>query len=340
MSHNIDFSNNQANIAFLGDRKDIWHKLGQEMKPGMSTEEWARCAGLDWEAVKVPVIPALAGERFDHIDAAHRFLPAPNRKAIVRSDTGACLGIGSDGYEPHQPKEVLDWFDRYIHVDDRFQLDVAGSLRGGAVIWATAVYRDALSVAGDKHIARVLMTTTFDASGATINKGTMTRVVCNNTLDGALADKRCEIRTRHNTKFDAARVGKELAAIAQGFAQYKKLGDALAQNEMAREEVSLFFKQCLDIPFDAKKDDVSTVKLNQFAALNAAYKTTVAEGATGAWAALNAITRWVDHKSDDMAADKLEKAFTSAQFGHGADIKATAWNLLVPRIADKATVAA
>lgn len=331
--HNIDMTNGRANIAFMGSRDDIWHGMGQAMKSGMSIEEWAAAAGLNWEAIKVPAIAHLEGARFDHVEAGKRFAVVPNRNFIARSDNGHVLGyVSKNRYTPVQPAEVLDWFQRYISVDDRFALDVAGSLGDGEVIWATATYRDSLEVAGDEHRARVLMTTTFDGSGSTINKGTMTRVVCNNTLNVALAEKAATIRTTHAQKFDAARVGKELAAIAQGFAAFKKIGDALAQVEMAKEETSQLFKTLLEIPFDAKKEDVSTRKLNQFDALSAALKTTKAEGATGAWAALNAITRYVDH--DRVTDDR--KRFESANFGgSGEKMKADAMALLMPRIADK-----
>jgi phage/plasmid-like protein (TIGR03299 family) len=343
MSHNIDFSTGKAAIAFIGNRNDIWHKHGQEMKPGQTIEEWAKQAQLDWTAVKVPAIAALEGAQFDHLPADKRFAVVEDRNFVVRSDNGHPLGYVSNIYQPVQPAEVLDWFQRYISVDDRFQLDVAGALKQGEIIWATATYKDPLEVAGDRHTARVLMTTTFDGSGSTINQATMTRTVCNNTLNVALADKRAVIRTRHSTKFDAAKVGKELATLAQGFASYKKLGDALAQNEISREEISNFFKGCLDIPFDAKQDDISGRKQNQFAALGTAYKETVREGTAPntAWAALNAITRYVDHNpvfSSKPATD--EKRFISTQFGGGADLKAKAVGLLLPRVQDKVLIAA
>jgi phage/plasmid-like protein (TIGR03299 family) len=336
MAHNLDMTNGRANIAFLGSRDDVWHRMGQEMQPGMDIDAWAKAASLEWEAVKVPAIAALDGARFDHIDSGKRFAPVPNCKFVARSDNGHVLGWVSDRYQPVQPRDVLDWFGRYIAVDDRFALDVAGSLKGGAIIWATATFRDPLSVAGDKHVARVLMTTTFDGSGSTINKGTMTRVVCNNTLDVALMERAATIRTTHATKFDAKRVGEELARVAQGFATYKAMGDALAQVEMSKDQVSAFFKHCLDIPLDAKSEDVSSRKMNQFDALRASLTTSKAEGAEGAWAALNAITRYVDHErgGDD------EKRFTSAQFGSGAGVKAKAVDFLMPLIKDRVPVAA
>lgn len=337
MAHNIDMTNNRANMAFLGARNDIWHRLGQEMAVGMTVEQWAQAAGLDWTAIKAPALAALEGPQWDHIDASRRFMPVEDRYFICRSDNGAALGYASDIYQPVQPRDVLDWFQRYISVDNRFQLDVAGSLKGGTIIWATATFNGDLNVAGDKHLARVLMTTTFDGSGATINQMTMTRVVCNNTLNVALTDKGAIVRTRHNTRFDAARVGKELAQLAQGCVQFKAVGDAMAQHQMAKEDIAMFFRDCLDIPRDATVKDVSTRKINQSNAVRAAYARTVAEGAPdgSAWAALNAITRYVDH---DRTSGADEKQFLSSQFGSGAALKGKAMELLLPRIADKVAV--
>jgi len=171
--------------------------------------------------------------------------------------------------------------------------------------WATTLDRVAampagtvdVSVGGESHAMRVLMSTTYDASGATINQCTATRVVCQNTLRIAHGDARAAIKTRHSTKFDAAKVGRELAQLAQGFAQFKAIGDAMAGVEMSAQQISEFFKTILEIPFDAKKDDVSSRKMNQFSDLSRAYSTSVREGAekNSVWAALQAVTRYADH---------------------------------------------
>jgi phage/plasmid-like protein (TIGR03299 family) len=349
MSANIDNSNDRANIAFLGSRDDVWHRMGQEMVAGQSVEQWASAAGLGWQAVKVPAIAALQGKQFDHIDAAKRFLPVADRAFVVRSDTGAVLGYVSgegenQGYQIVQPAEVLDWFQRYIAVDDRFALDVAGSLDGGKRIWATALYNGGVDIAGEKHSARVLMSTSFDGSKATINQATMTRVVCQNTLRIAHADTRAMVRTVHSTKFDAAKVGKELSQLAQGFANYKQIGDAMVTVEMSATAVSDFFKTCLEIPFDAKKEDISTRKMNQFVDLSRAYSTSVKEGAARntPWAALQAITRYADHDRSvkNGALPESIARFQSAQFGSGDLLKGKAMDLLLPLISDKVKVSA
>lgn len=331
MAHNIDMTNNRANMAFLGSRNDIWHSLGQEMPENQDMAAWLKAAGLDWAAVMVPAFTDLSGPEFAHL--SDRMPLADNVKHCVRSDNGALLGVASDGYVAHQPLALAEWFEQYVSVDSRFKRDTMMSLKGGKIIAMTAVFNGGISVAGDNHVARLLMTTTFDGTGATINQGTMTRVVCNNTLNVALADKRSVVRTRHNTRFNAERVGAELAQIAASFDQYKAMGDAMAQTHFAKDKVSQFFKACLDIPFDVKSDDISTRKRNQFAELSAAYRATVAEGTEPetAWAALNAVTRYVDHDRSTRSSGnsgETENRFLSAQFGSGATLKSKAVELL------------
>ena len=342
MAHNIDMTNGRANMAFLATNGGAWHGLGQPMQPGQSIEEWTHAAGLGWNAVKVPAIANLAGPQWDHVPAQERFRRVEGQHFLCRSDNGRPLGYVSDVYQPVQPGELLEWFARYVAVDSHFKLDVAGSLRDGEIIWATATWDGDLDIVGEQHRARLLMTTTFDGSGATINKATMTRVVCNNTLDAALADKRATIRTRHNTRFDPARVSRELAAIAEGFQSYKAMAEAMVRVEMAKDEISRFFKACLDIPFEAKQDEISSRKLNQFQALSNAYGETLREGTKPGtqWAALNAITRYVDHEKSTRGENKAEARALSANFGSGAQLKAKAVGLLMPDLRDKVPVAA
>ncbi len=333
MAHNIDMTNNRANMAFMGSRADIWHRLGQAMTPGMTIEQWAAAAGLNWSAVKVPLWANVAGLSLkDSAGQPLRGIKLP-QIALVRSDNAAPLGIASDIYQPHQPAQVLEWFQRYIGVDDRFELDTAGSLKGGAIIWAQARFNGELKIAGEAHRARLLMTTTFDGTGSTINKATMTRVVCNNTLDAAVADRgKSVVRTRHNTRFDAGKVGRELARIAEGFEAYKGMAEAMAGTEMSIGDTSVFFKAVLDIPFDASESDISGRKLNQFRALNGAYQQTLREGTAPktAWTALNAVTRYVDHDRTTRGGASADEArVLSSSFGSGAALKAKAVQLLM-----------
>ncbi len=328
MAHNIDMSNGQANVAYLGSRKDIWHRLGQEMVPGMSISDWAKAAGLDWSAIQVPAYADLTGPEFAHLPERDRMKLVDNAIHTVRSDNGGVLGFASERRREHQPTEVLEWFQEYISADPRFAVDVAGSLKGGRIIWATAIYNGDLTVGGDKHRARLLMTTTFDGTASTKNKMTMDRAICNNTLDVALTrDLRAVVTTRHNTRFNPDKVSRELAALAQSVDSYKKMGDAMAAISMPKEDIVKMFRACLDIEPNAKSEDISTRKLNQFDELTKAYVRTVQEGTAPntAWSALQAVTRYVDHDRGTRGGNnETESRFLSAQFGSGASMKQAA----------------
>ncbi len=341
MAANLDMTNDRANIAFRGSRNSVWHRQGQEMQAGMTIDQWAVAAGLNWTAIKVPAIAALEGDQFDHIAPELRFRPVEGMNHIVRSDNGHPLGYVSDRYQSVQPRELLDWFQQYIGVDDRFQLDVAGSLKKGEIIWGTATYNGDIGIAGESHTARLLMTTTFDGSGATINQGTMTRTVCQNTLNMSLADKRSVIRTRHNTRFDAVKVGKELSAIAQGFVQYKAIGDAMATVHMSADETKALFLKLLDV--DGAIEDASTRKRNMLDDLVTAHNVSMREGAerNSAWSALQAITRYVDHDRTTRGGnDAAEATILSTQLGSGAAMKGKAMDLLMPLVKDRVLIGA
>jgi phage/plasmid-like protein (TIGR03299 family) len=330
-----DYDNGRANLAFTGNRNDVWHRLGTEMQPGMSMQDWITASGNDFTAVKSPAF-------YQAADGSMQ--PAADLVFVTRQDNGALLGRSSvtDGYVAHQPHEFFEFLQQYISVDDRFRMDVAGNFKGGAIIWAGAVWREQVSIAGDRHTARLLASTSFDATQATRVQMCITRAVCDNTLGMAHTEHAgAVVSVRHSTRFNRERVGRELAGLAQSVARYKQIGDAMASVHMAKEDVSAFFKQVLDIAPAAKPDDISTRKMNQFRALTNAFAVTRRErnaengDPIDVWTALQAVTRYIDHDRVSINGDNGEKQFLSANFGSGDALKATAMQLLMPRIKDK-----
>ena len=325
--HNIDRTNDRDNVAYLGSRNNVWHKLGQEMEEGEALETWAVQAGLDWNAVKVPAYADLTS-----LNMHNKVMP--DREFIVRNDTGDILGLVSDQYKIVQPLEVLNWFEQYISVDERFKLDVAGSLDGGRKIWATAKFDHDLLVASEKIDSRLLLTTSLDGTMSTTAQMTSTRVVCQNTLNMSLTDRRAKVTVTHRSKFDANTVAKELSDLGQSVDAFKAMGDAMAQHHMASQEIEKFFKKLLDIPEQATLDNISTRKINQFNSLLISHKKSIDEGAERdtQWSVLQAVTRFVDHnrsvKRGDFASTDVAR-FASAQFGTGANLKDRAVKLLV-----------
>lgn len=324
MTHNIGYlADGRRSFAFRGDRKDIWHRLGNQHDDSWTVDDWARNSGLDWEAVKLPAFVDQSTMPFAR--SADPFMAVPNRWFVCRGDIGTVLSEGTvtDQYKIVQPRECLDFCQRYVASDPNFKLDTAMSLKGGALIAVTAVYEDQ-NVCGERHKARLLMTTSMDGSGSTLARGLMTRVVCNNTLDAGIAEKdKSVIRVRHSTKFDAERAGKELAVIVQSFAKYKAMGEAMARVHLQESDLSKFFKASLDIDLKDKLEDLSTKKQNDFRELFNCYKVGInQEGldkGTG-YAAMQAITRYVDHNKTVRGGDgtpqaQHEQRLLSANFG-------------------------
>jgi phage/plasmid-like protein (TIGR03299 family) len=326
-------------FAFTGERSNIWHKLGQELPAGASMAEWEDAAGFNFRVAKVPALASLAGPAFDHMPADQRFMPTDMR-FLVREDNGHVLGFASDGYQVVQPADVAEWFGDYILMDDRFHLDAAGVLYEGEKLWMTARFNGSLDVAGDRHIPRLLMSTSFDSSQPTRNEATMTRAVCANTLRMAHASAKACIKTTHRSKFDGRQVARELAQIASSFVEFKAMGDAMAQQEIGVMSVRDFFKDLLEIPRDAKQDDVSTRKLNIASDLIDAYNVTKRERNTArddVWSALQAVTRYVDHSrsvrgADGSADGLIASRFEAGTWGSGDDMKGKALNLLLPMV--------
>ena len=110
MPHMIDSTSGRANIAFLGSRDNVWHRLGTEMAEGMSMEEWRKAAGLDWTAIKVPALADCSN--FENLKSWDKFRKVEGFNFLVRSDVGTPLGYVSNQYKVVQPADVLDWFAR------------------------------------------------------------------------------------------------------------------------------------------------------------------------------------------------------------------------------------
>jgi phage/plasmid-like protein (TIGR03299 family) len=323
MSHAIENVNGRWSFAFTGERSEIWHSLGQQVERGSPIEVWAQAAGMVHTVKKVD---ALA--RFPNGDTVNTYL-----KFLARTDTNAILGHATDGYQIVQPFEVLEWFDHYIMHDNRFQLSAAGVLDFGKRLWATAEFDGDYTIAGDKHRRYLLMNTTYDSTGATVNQATVTRTVCANTMRVAMSDKRAQIKTRHSTTFNGRSVALELAAIAQSFDDYKVMGEALAKAVMTIDQVQSFFAKLTGAATD---DKVSTRKKNIIGELDHALMTTQRERNSfdcNGWTALQAVTRYVDHdrtvrNAGDGKDNEIAGRFESANWGSGDSLKSKAFDML------------
>lgn len=324
MSAELDMSNGRANMAYVGAIP--WHGMGTLMQPNMSTDEWARAAGLDFEVVRVPS-GFMMGDNFQ-----------PDGKfTLVRDDTFAPLGNFSDRYKIVQPSDVLNFFRDFILADDQFTMETAGSLYGGKKIWGLARYNGEIDVMGEAHAPYVMLCTSFDGTTATTAQATMIRVVCKNTLQASLfAKDAAKVSIRHNTVWDdraAQKAHNQLETIAATFPQYKALAERLSLQRMSRQQTEDFFKKLTKYEEPTPGERVNRRSLNIIDAMMKTYEETLKEGTDGgsAYTAFNAVTRYVDHDRSTKIGEN-ENAnmarMASSFFGSGAQLKEQAMELL------------
>lgn len=225
MAHEIAFVNGKAQYA---STQREWHGLGQLMPTGATVEEWQKQAGMAYEIKRGYI--RYATSRLDETkDVIGNLNKVEDKVVLFRSDTGAPLGVVSDGYKVVQPSQVLEFFREWADAGG-VTIESAGVLFGGKRYFATAKLGDAILVDGkqDKVLPYVLLSTSADGSLATEGRLTMVRTVCNNTL--TLARKGASaFRLSHRSVFNPTDAKDAIEAAHEEFGAFMTSARALTQ---------------------------------------------------------------------------------------------------------------
>lgn len=315
MAHEIDVSTGKAAMAYAGQRP--WHNLGTELQDGAGLAEWIQAAGLDWEA-----LPADVAYTTSQGDTRKM----PGRKVLHRSDTGAPLSVVSDRYIAFQPREVLGYFDQ-LAKQMGFKLKTAGALKGGARVWGMAESPEGFDMEGDVTSRNLLLTTTYDGTGATLATPTAVRVVCNNTLNMALCGA-TPISVSHRQQVTGDELSRKLHLV-ESWEKYQ---------EMVRRLSDRFIPEPMPLLVQAYYNEDEVAAKTRLAGEDRGVKRFVdrlqatlanAPGADfhmgSAYALLNAVTYDVDH---GRPARSDEQRMLSATGGEGARVKSRLMDLL------------
>jgi phage/plasmid-like protein (TIGR03299 family) len=315
MAHELNFNSaGKASMAYAGDTP--WHGLGQQLTPDAPLDVWTREAGLDWEVKK----GAIAYEVRDEENNPVRMQTVPARWALYRSDTGEPLSVMSSNYHITQPRAVMEFFRDLTEGGD-FKMETAGVLRNGSTYWALAKAEDSFDVGGgDVVLPYLLLATSCDGSMSNTAQFTTTRVVCNNTLSLAVANKTGQIRVPHSTQFNADKFKAELGLCADTWSQFKTSATSLSKRKVSKEEAARYFldvfygDEAESIDVEAKRPMIELVTKIYLDGVGQRAKT--AQGT--AWGLLNAVTRFADH---ERKAASRDTRLQSAWFGAGARLK-------------------
>ena len=306
MSHELQ------TMAYIGN--EPWHGLGNKLPANQPIEVWQREAGMEWGIEETDVLYSVSKGIGIHLK------PNYDNKVLYRSDNHEALSVVSKRYKTVQPKEVLEFY-RDLTVAGGFQLETAGVLKHGRKLWALAkTGQEVMLRGGDKVKGYLLLATSCDGSMATTAQFTSIRVVCNNTLQLAVGEKKGAVKVPHSTTFDPIAVKRELGLGMSAWDSFMDSIQVMAERKVNKFETMNFLVEVLGDPALPLNEQPNQKALQSVYSLftGGGKGSDMASASGTAWGLLNGVTEYVDHSRRAMSQDHR---LDSAWFGAGASIK-------------------
>lgn len=288
-------------------REKPWHGLGTKVDEAPTSAEALELAGLNWKVEQTPVYTA---------DGTL----IPNYKANMRNTDKSVLGIVSDRYQIVQNNEAFEFTDSIVGETENgvVKYETAGSLNHGKKIWLLA-RMPSQKVLGDEVEPYMCFTNSHDGSGAIRICMTPIRVVCQNTLNMALAQAKRSWSTKHvgdiESKLEEAKMCLELAD------EYMyNLGieaEKLANTTLRRDQIDEILNEMFpvdDLTSERKKSNIQQVKDEFYIAY---FMPDIEKFQGTAWGAINAMSDCVTHTAPKRnTADFYKNRWGKVMEGH------------------------
>lgn len=181
MSSGINTKNESEKI-YCGGNKPAWHNH-QNLFEGYLNCQDARIAGnLGWDPMFAPMVAQVAL-------ADGRTLEVPmEERAVVRSDTGASLGVVKGQYTLFTNTEAFDFVEQVLQTGaGDVEIETCGALWGGKEVFILARKPEPIKIAGDEVYHYQMLLTAHNGKRKVSFYPTNVRVVCANTV--ALAEQ-------------------------------------------------------------------------------------------------------------------------------------------------------
>ena len=324
MAHNLATTNGKAAMMYAGEVP--WHRLGTKLNQPATAREAIEASGLNYR-VDLKSLATTEGT------------PIPQRKGVVRSDTGNVLGVVGNSYVPIQNSEAFEFLDTVV-ADGGLRYHTAGALGRGERIWLLAKLPGHLRVKGTEDITEkfLLLSNSHNGTSALRVFFTPIRVVCANTL--AVAHRGCQgkgVSILHKGDLGAkVREAQKVLGLAARFYDDVQIQvNRLASYYPTQEQLSRYFKTVYPDTSVIESTRTENIRQNLERLFEEGRGQDMYEVRGTAWAALNAVTEYVDHHRPTRArseAEQTSRRLQSQWFGSGARLKARAWDLAVQMI--------
>ena len=214
-----------ANVETMFYTREVpWHGLGTRVETAPDSRKALELAGLNWKVVQQPI---------QTVDGP----VIPGFKANIRDQDGQVLGVVTDRYKVVQNEDAFAFTDELL--GEGVSYETAGSLQNGRRIWILARLPQRYVISGDEVAPYLVFMNAHDGTGAIKAAMTPVRVVCQNTLNLALATAKRSWSINHTGdiqgKLNDAR--DTLLSAGQYMSELGKTVDQLRQIRLSDRKV-------------------------------------------------------------------------------------------------------
>lgn len=278
--------------------------IGTEVSNDLSPRQMMEKAGVDWSVEKIPSFVEHNGNQ----------VPT-GMEALVRSSDSKVLTQVGGNWEPCQNEQAFNFFNEYCAAGD-MEMNSAGSLKDGKIVYAMAKVKDSFDILGGDQVDSYLLFSNPHEYGKSIDiRFTPVRVTCMNTLAMALKGQSANAtKVSHRRAFDTEQVKITLGLAHEKFDQYKEMAQLLSQKQFNEKTLIAYYNSLF--PSQAPADEVKEYK---DLAPNAKKAYELLETQPGAeygrgswWQAFNSVTYLTDHQLGRSADGRMTSSWYGA----------------------------
>ncbi len=304
-----------------------WHGLGTIIEEAPTAEQAIVAAGLDWEVEKKTMF-------YESSDS--NLLASPDRFAVVRKTDNAYLGDAGTSWQPLQNREAFSFFDPFV-LSNEASYETAGSLENGRTIWVLAkINRDPIEVIkGDVVNKYVLLVNKHKAGFSVQSTLTPIRVVCNNTLTGALNNAEWIVKANHSAKMQEKLQDIQgiIASADSSFNQAAEAYKTFAKKKITSQIIDQVLSETFEWSIATDSERENSFKRKQTETIMRLFETgrgTDISGVRGSlWGLYNAITEFIQYEKGKIEDNRLRDAW----FGSGMAMNNRAFKAAVRVVA-------
>lgn len=195
-----------------------WHGLGTRVEEAPGSKEALEAAGLNWQVIQKEICTQDG-----------RIIPG--FRANIRDQDQRVLGVVTNRYKVVQNEEAFAFTDQLL--GEGVTYETAGSLQDGRRTWILARLPQRYIISGDEITPYLVFMNSHDGTGAIKAAMTPVRVVCQNTLNLALATAKRSWSTNHTGDIRGKLKDAEQTLLYAGH-YMKELGKAIDQLNQLR----------------------------------------------------------------------------------------------------------